>query len=264
MTKTTLFILCGSLPVFAFQNPVPKLSCNDRGFHQDSLITHCEMREQSLAAPRGPIQIEPGRNGGLSVTGWDRADILVRARIDTAADTDSEARAMVSQIGIASGGGNIQATGPATDDHRNWSVSYEIFAPRQSDIQAKAHNGGIRMSDLRGNIEFDTVNGGVTLARLSGEVHGRTTNGGLTVELAGDRWDGRGMDVATTNGGVKLNVPSNYSAHFETATVNGGVKVDFPVTVQGRLTKEMSFDVGQGGATIKVTTTNGGVQIRRS
>jgi DUF4097 and DUF4098 domain-containing protein YvlB len=72
------------------------------------------------------------------------------------------------------------------------------------------------------------------------------------------------MDVTTTNGGVKMDVPSNYSAHFETATVNGGVKVDFPVTVQGRLTKDMSFDVGQGGATIKVTTTNGGVNIRRS
>ena len=200
----------------------------------------------------------------MSVSGWDRADILVRARIDTAADTDSDARAMASQIRIASGGGNIEASGPETDQRHNWSVSYEIFAPRQSDIQAKAHNGGIKIADLRGNIEFDTVNGGVTLTRLSGEVHGQTTNDGLTVELAGDRWDGHGMDVATTNGGVKLDVPSNYSAHFETATVNGGVKVDFPVTVQGRLTKEVSFDVGQGGATIKVTTTNGGVKITRS
>ena len=264
MRNASLFILLGSLPVLAFQNPVPKLTCSDRGFRHDSLVNHCEMREQSLGAPRGAIRINPGVNGGVSVTGWDRADILVRARIDTAADTDSDARAIVSQIQIASGGGNIEAAGPETDHHHQWSVTYEIFAPRQSDIQAQAHNGGIKISDLRGNIEFDTVNGGVTLARLSGEVHGRTTNGGLTVELAGDRWDGHGMDVTTTNGGVKLDVPTNYSAHFETATVNGGVKVDFPVTVQGRLTKEMSFDVGQGGATIKVTTTNGGVKITRS
>jgi len=264
MRETSLFILLGSLPVLAFQNPVPKLTCSDRGFHQDNLVSHCEMREQNLGAPRGAIVINPGSNGGVSVSGWDRADILVRARIETAADTDSDARAIVSQIQIASGGGNLEAAGPETDRHHQWSVSYEIFAPRQSDIQAKAHNGGIKIADLRGNIQFDTVNGGVTLARLGGEVHGRTTNGGLTVELAGDRWDGRGMDVATTNGGVKLDVPSNYSAHFETATVNGGVKADFPMTVQGRLNKEMSFDVGQGGATIKITTTNGGVKITRS
>jgi DUF4097 and DUF4098 domain-containing protein YvlB len=264
MRKTSLFILLGSLPVLAFQNSVPKLTCSDRGFHQDSLVSHCEMREQNLGASRGAIRIDPGMNGGVSVSGWDRADILVRARIDTAADTDLDARAIVPQIQIASGGGSIAATGPEMDRHHQWSVSYEIFVPRQSDIQVKAHNGGIKIFDLRGNIEFETVNGGVTLARLGGEVHGRTTNGGLTVELAGDRWDGSGMDVTTTNGGVKLDVPSNYSAHFETATVNGGLRVDFPVTVQGRLTKEMSFDVGQGGQTIKVTTTNGGVKITKS
>jgi hypothetical protein len=264
MRKTSLFILLGSLPVLAFQNPVPKLACGDRGFHHDSLVSHCEMREQNLGTSRGAIRIDPGMNGGVSVSGWDRADILVRARIDTAADTDAEARAIVPQIQISSGGGSISATGPETDRHHQWSVSYEIFAPRQSDIQAKAHNGGIKISDLRGNIEFETMNGGVTLTRLGGEVHGRTTNGGLTVELAGDRWDGSGMDVTTTNGGVKLDVPANYSAHFETATVNGGLRVDFPVTVQGRLTKEMSFDVGQGGPTIKITTTNGGVKITKS
>jgi len=81
--------------------------------------------------------------------------------------------------------------------------------------------------------------------------------------LAGDRWDGNGMNVSTTNGGVKLAVPSNYSAHFETATVNGGLKTDFP-SAPSRSTKEMSFDVGQGGATIRVSTTNGGVTIKRS
>ena len=259
-----LVLVMASVPLLAFQNPVPKLACTDRGFHEDSLVTHCEMREQTLGASRGPIHINPGQNGGVSVSGWDRGDILVRARIDSAADSDGEARAIASQIRIASGAGSIEGAGPATDSHHKWSVSYEVFVPRQSDVQAQAHNGGIRIADVRGNIEFDTVNGGVTLQRLGGEVRGRTTNGGLTVELAGDRWDGNGMDLTTTNGGVKLAVPANYSAHFETATVNGGVRTDFPVTIQGRLTKEMSFDVGQGGPTIKVSTTNGGVRITRS
>ena len=263
MRTTLLSIALGSLPLLA-QNPTPRLACNDRGYHRDNLVSHCEMREQNVGAPRGAIQIDPGTNGGVTVAGWDRGDILVRARIETAAESEADARAMASQIQIASGGGSIHATGPETDRRRNWSVSYEIFVPRQSDVQAKAHNGGIQISDVRGNIEFDTVNGGVTLKRLSGEVHGKTANGGLTVELAGDRWDGRGMDVSTTNGGVKLDVPANYSAHFETATVNGSLRVDFPTTVQGKISKDVSFDVGQGGATIKVTTTNGGVKITRS
>ncbi len=250
------------LPLLA-QNPVTRLDCDDRN-HNDHLVSHCEMKEQTLAASKGAIRIDPGMNGGITVNGWDRADVWVRARIDTAADTDSEARSMVSSIRFASGAGQIKAEGPTMDDHHNWSVSYEIFAPRQSDLQMKTFNGGIHLADLRGNINFEALNGGVTLLRLAGEVHGQTTNGGLHVALAGDRWDGSGLDVATTNGGVTLDIPSSYSAHIETSTVNGGMNVDFPVTLHGHIDKNLSFDVGSGGTTIRATTTNGGIKIRKS
>ena len=71
------------------------------------------------------------------------------------------------------------------------------------------------------------------------------------------------MDVRTTNGGIVMSVPENYSAFIETGTVNGGVEVDFPVTVQGRITRQLSFNVGSGGQTVKAMTTNGGVRIRK-
>jgi DUF4097 and DUF4098 domain-containing protein YvlB len=239
------------------------LNCDERN-HNDHLVSHCEMKDQTLAASKGAIRIDPGMNGGITVNGWDRPDVWVRARIDTAAETDSEARSMVSAIRLASGSGQIHAEGPEMDRHHNWSVSYEIFAPRQSDLQMKTFNGGIHLADLRGNIDFEALNGGVALERLAGEVHGHTTNGGLHVTLAGDRWDGTGLNVETTNGGVSLNVPSSYSAHIETSTVNGGVNVEFPITLHGRIDKNLSFDIGNGGPTIRATTTNGGVRIRKS
>jgi DUF4097 and DUF4098 domain-containing protein YvlB len=263
MQRNLLIVLALSgLPLLA-QNPTPRLDCDGRN-QNDRLVSHCEMKEQTLAASKGSIRIDPGMNGGVTVNGWDRSDVWVRARIDTAADTDSEARSMVSTIRFASGSGQIRAEGPEMDRHHNWSVSYEIFAPRQSDLQMKTFNGGIHLTDLRGRIDFEALNGGVTLERLAGEIHGHTTNGGLHVTLAGDRWDGSGLDVETTNGGVKLDVPSSYSAHIETSTVNGGVDVDFPVTVHGHIDKNLSFDIGNGGPTIRVTTTNGGVRIRKS
>lgn len=263
MQRNLLIVLALSgLSVLA-QTPATRLNCDDRN-HNDHLVSHCEMKEQTLAASKGTIRIDPGMNGGITVNGWDRADVWVRARIDTAADTDSEARSMVSNIRFASGAGQIRAEGPAMDDHHNWSVSYEIFAPRQSDLQMKTFNGGIHLADLRGTIDFEALNGGVTLDRLAGEIHGHTTNGGLHITLAGDRWDGSGLNVETTNGGVRLDIPSSYSAHIETSTVNGGVDVDFPITVHGRIDKDLSFDIGNGGPTIRATTTNGGVKIRKS
>jgi DUF4097 and DUF4098 domain-containing protein YvlB len=76
-------------------------------------------------------------------------------------------------------------------------------------------------------------------------------------------WAGDGLDVKTTNGGVNLDVPENYNAHLETGTVNGGLRIDFPVTIEGRIDKRLSVDLGHGGRTIRVVTTNGGVVIRK-
>jgi DUF4097 and DUF4098 domain-containing protein YvlB len=84
------------------------------------------------------------------------------------------------------------------------------------------------------------------------------------VELTGDRWDGETLDVKTTNGGIVMTIPENYSAHLETGTVNGGLSIDFPVTVQGRITRELAVNLGSGGATVRATTTNGGVRIKRA
>ena len=107
------------------------------------------------------------------------------------------------------------------------------------------------------------MNGGVRVSDAGGSLRGRTTNGGVKVALTGAQWDGEGLDVTTTNGGVVLEVPADYNAHLETGTVNGGVNIDFPVRVQGRLNRQLSTDLGSGGPTIRAVTTNGGVTVKR-
>jgi DUF4097 and DUF4098 domain-containing protein YvlB len=264
-----LLIGAGALALLApaysqmLDNQDKTMTCDEHN-HWNHLASHCEIKEQVMPSSRGAIEINPGTNGGVTIKGWNRSDMLVRAKIETAAPSDAEARGMVGQIRFANGSGHIAAEGPNSDSDHNWSVSYEIFMPHQSDFTATTHNGGVHIQDVKGVISFNTTNGGVHLARLAGHVTGRTTNGGVHVVLAGDRWDGEGLDVETTNGGIHMNVPSAYSAHVETSTVNGGLHVDFPVTVQGHITKNLAFDIGSGGPTVRVTTTNGGVQIQKT
>jgi DUF4097 and DUF4098 domain-containing protein YvlB len=135
--------------------------------------------------------------------------------------------------------------------------------PRETDLDLETLNGGISITNVRGDLAFDATNGGVNLEGLAGNVHGGTTNGAVAVTLTGTRWDGDALDVHTTNGGVRLRVPEGYSARLETRTVNGGMSVDFPVTVQGRLGREVSMTLGDGGALVRAETTNGGVRITR-
>ena len=239
------------------------LACRDN-WYSDRLVGHCDVREQTLAATGGVLSIDGRQNGGVSVKGWDQNQILVRARVQTGATSAGEAEELASQIRIETGGGKIFASGPDSRRDYHWDVSYEVFVPRRSDLSLETHNGGIALAGVNGRIEFNALNGGVVLRQVGGNVHGTTTNGGLVVELAGDRWDGETLDVRTTNGGIVMSVPENYSAHLETGTVNGSLSIDFPVTVQGRITREIAVNLGSGGPTVRAMTTNGGVRIRRA
>ncbi len=147
---------------------------------------------------------------------------------------------------------------------KSWSVSYEVFVPRQTDLVLSAHNGGIHIESVHGNIQFNTQNGGVHLANVAGAVKGKTQNGGVHVELAGNRWDGQGLEVETQNGGVHIAVPASFAAHFESSTVNGGLKSDFSNMVSDRRQRQVSTDINGGGPTIRVVTTNGGVTIQKT
>ena len=239
------------------------LACRD-DWHSEKLANHCEIKEQTLAASGSTITVDARQNGGVSVKGWERNEILVRARIQTAASSQDEADELAKQIRIETAGMKIFATGPESRRDYHWSVSYEIFVPRLSDLSLESHNGGISIADVHGKLEFSAVNGGVVLKRVGGNVRGGTTNGGLVVELSGERWDGEELDVKTTNGGIVMSVPENYSAHLETGTVNGNLIIDFPVTVEGRITKELAVNLGSGGPTVRAMTTNGGVKVKRS
>lgn len=242
-------------------NTQPTMTCNNNDGN-GRLVRHCEIREQTVAYS-GQLSIDGGPNGGVQVKGWSRSDVWVRAKIDASAVSDSAARSLAAQVQVNASAGQVSSTGPSSSQDQNWSVSYEIFVPHQVNLQIKANNGGVHVSDVGGQIGFSTVNGGVHLARLSGHVEGKTTNGGVHVELMGSRWDGDGLSVETTNGGVHMNVPANYSARLETSTVNGGLHLGVPVTVSGKIGRSLSANLGGGGPTIRVVTTNGGVHIEQ-
>lgn len=243
--------------------PRYSLACTDQdSSYNDSRVRHCEVKEQTLAAT-GTINVDGMENGGISVKGWERNEILVRYRIQTQAATQAEADNLASQIRVTTAGGEIRAEGPEQARNSNWDVGYEIFVPRQSNLSLRTHNGGIAISGVRGTISFNAVNGGVALHRLGGNVTGETVNGGLAVELAGSNWDGEGLNVKTTNGGLAVSVPDNYSAHLETGTVNGHLAVSPSIAEVTRESKRLSLNLGSGGTNLRIYTTNGGVSIRR-
>ncbi len=236
--------------------------CDDDWNGRDGRARSCVVYEADFDDP-GALSLDGRMNGGVSVEGWERDFVSVRAKVWSHAEGEARAEELLGEVRLSMRSGALTADGPDTRRRESWGVSWEVMVPRSTDLEIETMNGGIAIADVDGRIDFRALNGGVSLERVSGDVEGRTTNGGVRVVLDGRRWDGRGLDVETTNGGVSVVIPEGYSADLVTGTVNGGFDLDFPVTVQGRLGRRLETTLGEGGPRIRAVTTNGGVKLER-
>lgn len=223
----------------------------------------CEVREMTLSAAGGRLQVDASPNGGISAEGWDRSEVLVRARVVARADSEARAREILSSVTIESDG-DVSASGPDTEMDESWWVSYRVFVPNRFNLGLETTNGGLTATGIAGQIELETTNGGITLSDVAGEVSAETTNGAITIHLGGDTWQGQALAAETTNGGITLHVPEGFSAHLDASVTHGGIEIDFPVTVEGKIGRELSTDLGRGGPPISLETMNGGIRIRRA
>jgi len=232
----------------------------------DSRGRACEVRAVPVKLSGRSIAINGERNGGISVVGWDGDSVRVTARIQAQAPTDAAASAMLPRIRVIADGSGVRSEGPDTEreDDTGWSVGYVVYVPHRFDLDLESHNGGLGVTGVSGKLDLRTWNGSLSIADVSGDVRARTQNGSLNVRLSGNRWDGTGLEAETHNGSVRLTIPEQYSASLETGTVNGSIRTDFPVTLSGRISRELNIPLGGGGRPIRVRTNNGSVTIARS
>lgn len=257
---TALIVITGAALA---QDPAKSLNCDQRG-GDGRQERACEMREMKLTGT-GALNVDASPNGGVSVKAWSQAGVLVRARVEAWGESKAQAESRLNEVMVETAGNKVSATGPKTMGRTYFSVSYEVFVPKNTNLDLHSTNGGISIAGVNGAITAKTTNGGLKLAGLSGKVSAHTTNGGVKVELAGNTWQGEGFDVSTTNGGVDIQVPSDYSARLEASTTNGGFKSDLPVKAEGgHSSKRINATLGRGGALVKVVTTNGGIRVNRA
>ena len=217
----------------------------------------CESRRATLPLAGGELHVI-GKNGGIELVGEDRNDVALEAQVIAQASSREDAERLVHEVRVETDG-TIRAEGPKTG---NWSVNFKLRVPRHLAAELKTENGGINLANLDGTVRAQTTNGGISLSDLGGDVNAVTTNGGLDISLAGDSWHGAGLVAKSTNGGIHVTMPANYSAHLIAGTVNGGTDVRLPMMVNAiNSRRHIDGQIGHGGPTVQVETVNGGVSI---
>ena len=223
--------------------------------------------------PGTELEIE-NVNGSITISGWDQPQVRIHA-IKTVRGTGEAAEQAMKALRV-----EVRQTDRAIDIDTiypkkgdlgvfdfllgkdvNAAVKYEISVPRSMNVSADTVNGGIRISDISGELELDTTNGRIEVANCSGAVDASTTNGGIEVELV-SVLSGKDMRFETTNGRITLAVPANLAADINASTTNGSVRSDLPLTMDRSTRTSIRGTLNGGGADIRLRTTNGGIDIR--
>jgi Toastrack DUF4097 len=220
-----------------------------------------------------------GRNGGIDAAGASGD----AAQVEGIKESHGDANEVFVEVVEYANGVTICAVyekdaqpgrchrGGADSDHHGWSwhnnnhtkLNFNVKVPRGVVLKAMTTNGGIRGRDLDSVVEAATTNGNVDVA-TSEWASARTTNGGVTVAMGSAKWSGE-IELLTTNGSVHASLPASAEFKVRAATTNGGIHTDFPVTVMGSFgSKDLSGTVGAGGRDLRLATTNGGIEIRKS
>lgn len=160
-------------------------------------------------------------------------------------------------------------------------VNTEAFG---GDVSTESVSGDVEVSGQRQNTETEasTVSGDVTLFRVGGIVEAGSVSGDVIVDegafdrarletvngdivFHGDLRDGGKIHAETVNGDVDLEFANKVSGRYDIDTFNGSIDNCYgPKAVRtSKYTPgwELSFDEGDGGARVTVSTLNGDISI---
>ena len=159
--------------------------------------------------------------------------------------------------------------GGVSSESGNWwhghhaKINFDVQVPRGVRLNALTTNGRVHCLNLDSVVQAATTNGDVEVS-TSEWASAKTTNGGVRVSMGNAKWSGE-LELMTTNGSVDVTLPSSAEFKVDASTTNGGIQTDFPITIQGRFgPKSLSGTVGGGGRDLKVATTNGGIELKKS
>ncbi|MEZ6073988.1 MAG: hypothetical protein R3C10_27840 [Pirellulales bacterium] len=158
-------------------------------------------------------------------------------------------------------------------------VDYRLELPDTIQVNAKAHNGSVRVDGVsarcvlqnhNGPIVVDdagdeglvahTHNGALTVTSRSRAVDVETHNGSVEVKLTNaDHVSG---NVSSHNGGVQVELAEGASANLVCRTYNGRVSSSVPLTgVSIERRTRLEGTLGSGGDTLELRTHNGSVAV---
>jgi hypothetical protein len=258
------------------------------------------VEELHFAAPGHRVLRVHNPNGRTRVTGEDRNDIEVIVSKTARAESSEAADQLLEQIRVTSSD-HEQVLTLEVEIPRRWNrrgcANVEVRVPREVQIELETVNGRIEVAGLRarvrarssngsaairdvvGNVDVITSNAKVCCLGTCGKLTARSSNGKIEIDEHRGSIDAstsngliraslesvgeRGVQLATSNGRIVLELPDDVDADVDIRIDNGIIRSDRTLSPSNRESNgRLAGRLGSGGAPIKLRTSNGSISLR--
>jgi DUF4097 and DUF4098 domain-containing protein YvlB len=231
-----------------------------------------EFHQSYPLSARGRITLK-NISGAVRITAWDRAEVRVDAvkRAETRERLE-EARIIVD---ASADSVNIETRYPEESfryergDNRRRnpaSVDYTVSVPRGARLESiEVISGALDIENVTGGVKASCISGRFTARNLTGEAKLSNVSGML--EATFDKLDdASNVTLNNVSGQIVLRIPSDTNGTIKANTLSGQITNDLglPVRRGEFIGNDMSGQLGNGGARIKLNNVSGQIRIQRA
>lgn len=239
-------------------------------------------------------------NGRTCIIGEDRQDVEVTARKSARAESTEAANRLLQEIRIVSEEVG-HALELEVEIPRKWNrrgyANLEVRVPRgmsvgvtaangkiaiqgvRAPVGAHSSNGSVSVADVIGDIDVGTSNAKVSCSCTCGRLLARSSNGKIElvqhrgsidastsnglIRAALEEVGKEGIQLATSNGRIVLELPEEVDADVDIRVDNGFIRNSRSLCRAKRERDgQVRGRIGAGGSLIKLRTSNGSISLR--
>lgn len=234
----------------------------------------------------GTLTIVGAPVGSITIEGWPRNEVEVRADIQLRADTEADLDRLAAVNGFAMDEdvNHISILTIGTHDKKYmrtakkfpkallgmpWKIDYRIRVPSLTDLEINSGRGPINVTGVEGAIRVSAAESETNMTLSGGTVTATIGLGRVNLSVPVRSWRGAGVEVRLASGQLNVELPVGFNGDVDAEVLRGGKIED---TFGGLASREkpgitpqlIKARAGAGGAFFKFTVGDGTITIKRS
>ncbi len=234
----------------------------------------------------GTLTVIGAPEGSITIEGWSRNEVEVRAEIQLSANTeqDLDRLAAVNGFVLDEDLNHLRVLTTGTHDRvfmkaqaKNfpktllglpWKIDYRIRVPMAVDLDINAGRGPISLAAVEGNIRVSSPQSETKLEFSGGTLSTTIALGKVSLKVLGRSWRGVGADIKVASGDIVLELPAGFSGDLDAEILRAGEIENTYEGLEARekpgITKQqVKGRMGSGGGFLKLTVGDGRIYIKK-